>query len=182
MSADHDKKERIAECFTRHFNHFGFKKTSVGDVAKELGISKKTVYQFFSTKEKIFYFIVSKAARSYRNKMEKDINQLPTSTDKIDTLIRMIFAETRKWLKTNDAFEFKYKYDIAKLAFQEAFNELLEKLVQQGVASGEFSVGNVQLTIRFFNGIISESMALVTANPDLPVEDDVIGSMMKLLR
>jgi AcrR family transcriptional regulator len=182
MSTDQEKKERIAECFNKHFNHFGYKKTSVGDVAKELGISKKTVYQFFSTKEKIFYFIVSKAARSYRNKMEKELADIPLSTVKIDKLIRMIFTETKKWLKSNDAFEFKYKYDIAKLAFQEAFNELLEKYVEQGIASNEFNVSNVQLTIRFFNGIISESMAIVSANPELDVEDDVIESMMKLVR
>jgi AcrR family transcriptional regulator len=150
-------------------------------VAKELGITKKTVYQFFSTKEKIFYFIVSKAARGYRNKMAQQLEAIPTGREKIDKLIRMIFTETKKWLKHNDAFEFKYKYDIAELAFKEAFNELLEQYVEQGVSAGEFEVGNIQLTIRFFNGIISESMALVSANPDLEVEDDVIESMMKLL-
>ena len=182
MNGDNERKERIAECFKKHFDHFGFKKTSVGDVAKELGISKKTVYQFFSTKEKIFYFIVSKAARSYRNKMEEDLTGIPTSREKMDTLLRMIFAETRKRLQTVDAFEFKYKHDIAKLAFQEASNELLEKLVEEGIASKEFNAGNVQLTIRFFNGIIFEAMALVTANPALFVEHDVIESMMKLLK
>ena len=114
--------------------------------------------------------------------MEKALVDVPTSEAKIDRLMRMIFDETRKWLKANDAFEFKYKYDIAKLAFQEAFNELLEKYVEQGIESKEFTVNNVQLTIRFFNGIISESMALVTANPELQVEDDVIASMMKLVR
>lgn len=176
-----EKKELIAEGFKKHFNYFGFKKTSVGDVAKELGISKKTVYQFFSTKEKIFYFIVSKAARAYRNKMAAELETMPSSREKIDKLIRMIFRETKKWLKHNDAFEFKYKYDIAELAFKEAFNELLEQYVEQGIAAGEFDVSNVQLTIRFFNGIISESMALVSANPELAVEDDVIDSMMKLL-
>ena len=46
-----DTRERIADVFKKHFTYFGFKKTSVDEVAKELKISKKTIYQFFSSKE-----------------------------------------------------------------------------------------------------------------------------------
>ncbi|MGD9101586.1 MAG: TetR/AcrR family transcriptional regulator, partial [Anaerolineae bacterium] len=63
------KKEQIADAFQKHFNHFGYKKTSVGDIARELKISKKTIYQHFSTKEEIFYYVVSRIARQYRDRM-----------------------------------------------------------------------------------------------------------------
>jgi len=94
----------------------------------------------------------------------------------------MIFSETRKWLKQgNDAFEFKYKYEIAQLAFTDAYNEVFKKLLQEGIDNGEFHLSNIEITIRFINGIISESMKLISSNPDLEVEGDVITSVGKLI-
>ena len=177
-----DRKETIADNFQKYFNHFGFKKTSVDDVARELKISKKTIYQHFSSKEEIFYYIVSRIARQYRNRMEKELEVYPTYQGKIEQLVRMIFAESRQWLKGNDAFEFKYKYEIAELAFQDTYTELIAELVQGGTETDEFSTSSVSLTVRFIRGIISQSMELLQTNLELQVEDEAIRAIFKLLQ
>jgi AcrR family transcriptional regulator len=176
------KKEQIADSFQKHFTHFGYKKTSVDDVAKELGISKKTVYQFFSTKEEVFYYIVSRIARQYVRKMESKLASLPTCREKLGQLVRMIFAESRQWLRGNDAFEFKYKYEISELAFQDAYRELIQRLIQGGVEAGEFVQVPVETTTRFVQGIISESMRALQADKTANVEDETIAAILKLLR
>jgi len=179
---DIDKKEQIADVFQKHFNHHGFKKTSVDEIAQELKISKKTIYKHFSSKEKIFYFIISKVAKKFSKDMEKKLSPFPTYIEKINQLTIMIFAETRKWLKEgNDAFEFKYKYEIAQLAFQDAYNEVFKRILQKGIESGEFNISNIEIIVRFINGIISESMKIITSNPELEVESDVISSVGKLI-
>ncbi|MBN1889368.1 MAG: hypothetical protein JW850_15340 [Thermoflexales bacterium] len=99
--------------------------------------------------------------------MEKKLAQLPTTEQKLSSLIHMIFAEARKWLKGNDAFEFRYKYEIAELAFRDAYSELLKQLLQQEIEAGEFSPDPQDLTVHLIQGMISESMHLVTANPFL---------------
>lgn len=178
-----DKKEQIAETFKKHFNHFGFKKTSVDEIAKELKTSKKTIYKFFSTKEKVFYYIISQVAVNLRNKMEKDLASNNTAEEKLKQLVDIIFNETKKWLKGgNDAFEFKYKYDIAQLAFKEAYNELIEKIIIKGIDQGEFKNDNVAMAIVFINGIFSESIRLVTSDPSLNVEDDVFNAIIKIIK
>jgi AcrR family transcriptional regulator len=176
-----DRKEVIADEFQKHFNHFGFKKTSVDDVARALQVSKKTIYQHFSSKEEIFYHIVSRIARQYRAKMERELGPYPTYREKLEHLIRMVFAESRRWLKTNDAFEFKYKYEIAELAFQDTYEELITELIQRGTDAGEFSSPQADLTGRFVRGIIAESMKLLSSDPDLAVEDNAIEAILKLL-
>jgi AcrR family transcriptional regulator len=175
------QKEEIADSFKRHFEHYGYKKTSVDEIARELKISKKTIYQHFNSKEEIFYYIVSRIARQYMNRMAADLSGLPTQMGKLDQLVGMIFSESRKWLKGNDAFEFRYKYDIAGLAFQDAYNDLLAELIRGGVEAGEFREGPVDLTVRFINGIISESMKLLTVNPELEVEEEVVAAIERLL-
>ena len=177
-----DQKETIADEFQRRFTHFGFKKTTVGEVAQALEISKKTIYQYFDSKEEVFYYIVSRVARQYRRRMEKELNAYSTYREKVEQLVRMIFAESRKWLRQNDAFEFKYKYEIGELAFQDMYEVLIADLIQNGVEQGEFSVPQVNLTGRFIRGIISESMRILQADPDLTVEDETIQAILRLLQ
>ncbi|MBN2350484.1 MAG: hypothetical protein JXJ22_16730 [Bacteroidales bacterium] len=56
------------------------------------------------------------------------------------------------------------------MAFTEAINEIFKNLIQKGSESREFNISNIEITVRFINGIISESMKPVTFNPELKVE------------
>ena len=179
---DSAQKQAIADAFKKHFQHFGFKKTSMDDISNELHVSKKTIYQHFSTKEEIFYYVVSQVAHQYLKGMESDLKQFPAYREKLTRLIQMIFGEAKKWLKQNDAFEFRYKYEIAELAFKDAYSELMKQLLQQGIEAGEFSSVPVDLTVRMMQGMISESMRLATANPDLAVEEHLTGAILKLVQ
>jgi AcrR family transcriptional regulator len=179
---DSPQKQAIADTFKKHFQHFGFKKTSVDEISNELHISKKTIYQYFSTKEEIFYYVVSQIARQYLKRMESELVRFATCREKLARLIHMIFSEARNWLKDNDAFEFRYKYEIAELAFKDAYSELMKQLLQQGIEAGEFASAPVDLTVRMMQGMISESMRLVNANPDLAVEDHLTSAILKLVQ
>jgi len=176
------QKEVIADTFQKHFNHFGYKKTSIDDISAELHISKKTIYEHFSTKEEIFYFIVSRIAHQYLRSMEQDLVKFSTYNEKLTRLIHLIFTEAKKWLKENDAFEFRYKYEIGELAFKDAYIELLQKLVTQGMESGEFAHAPIDMTVRLIQGMISESIRLVSVNPDLQIEDHLTEATLKLLK
>jgi AcrR family transcriptional regulator len=176
------QKEEIADTFQKHFNHFGYKKTSVDDIAKELKVSKKTIYQHFSSKEEILYYVVYRIAGQFRQKMEKNLDKFPAYPDKLAELIRLIFAESRKWLQQkNDPFEFKYKYEISEMAFRDAYEELFKEIIREGVEQGGFAPVQVDLTVRFIQGIIGESMKLLSVNPKLTVEDETIEAVLKLV-
>jgi hypothetical protein len=114
--------------------------------------------------------------------MEKDLAQYPTCREKLAQLIHLVFAEARKWLKDNDAFEFRYKYEIGELAFKDAYSELMTRLIRQGIEAGEFSEAPVELTVRMMQGMISESMRLVSANPDLVVEEHLTSAVLKMVQ
>ncbi|MBN3034648.1 MAG: TetR/AcrR family transcriptional regulator [Bacteroidales bacterium] len=177
-----DPRQRIADAFKRHFTHFGFRKTSVDEVAKELKMSKKTIYQFFSTKEKIFFFIISQAAQGYSRKMERDIREISGARGKLEELIRLIFRESRRWVREgNDAFEFKYKYEIASLAFRDAYSGLFERLLNEGIEEGVFRVSRPELTLQFIQGIFSEAMKVLQSDTESPVEDEVMESVRRLV-
>ena len=52
------KEKQIVDAARKLFYKFGFKKVSMDDIAREAGVTKKTVYTYFSSKEELFkYFI-----------------------------------------------------------------------------------------------------------------------------
>ncbi len=61
-------KERILSEAERLFWKYGVRSVTMEDIARRLGISKKTIYQHFSDKEDILYQVV--AAKSEQDKAE----------------------------------------------------------------------------------------------------------------
>jgi AcrR family transcriptional regulator len=175
------QKEKIADAFLRHFSHFGFKKTSVDQVSHELKISKKTIYQYFDTKEKIFYYVVHRIALDYCRRMEMELEKSRSVREKISRLLRMIFSESKKWLRSNDAFEFRYKHEIGELAFRDAYGDLLRRLIQSGMERGEFPRRDIEPTLGFIQGILGETMKALAKNPKQSLEDQTEQAVFRVL-
>jgi AcrR family transcriptional regulator len=176
------QKNEIADVFQKYFNQYGMKKTSVDEVAKELRISKKTIYQHFSTKEEAFYFVISRIADQYRASMEAKLVGKATREERLVGLVKLIFAESRPWLKKNKAFEFKYKYEIAQLAFQDSYSALIHKWVEEGMQAGEFPKKPVGMSVRFFRGILAESMGALAEDPNADIEESAVEAVIKILK
>ena len=52
------KEEQIIEVARELFHKFGFKKVSMDEIAREAGVTKKTIYRYFDSKEALLeYFI-----------------------------------------------------------------------------------------------------------------------------
>lgn len=52
-STRQDNVERILESAERLFRHYGYGKTTVADIARDLGMSPANIYRFFASKEQI---------------------------------------------------------------------------------------------------------------------------------
>lgn len=57
-SKSEDKRRRIVAAATSLFNRYGFKRTSVDQLAAEAGVAKPTIYAYFDDKEAIFRAVV----------------------------------------------------------------------------------------------------------------------------
>ncbi len=71
---EREKKECILSAATRLFARFGFKKTSVDQIAKDAGVAKGTVYLAADTKEDLFYQAVHREVRAYAAEIAKLID------------------------------------------------------------------------------------------------------------
>lgn len=71
---EREKKECILSAATRLFARFGFKKTSVDQIAKDAGVAKGTVYLAADTKEDLFYQAIHREVRAYTAEIAKLID------------------------------------------------------------------------------------------------------------
>ncbi len=71
---EREKKECILSAATRLFARFGFKKTSVDQIAKDAGVAKGTVYLAAETKEDLFYQAIHREVRAYTAEIAKLID------------------------------------------------------------------------------------------------------------
>ena len=47
------KKDQVIEAARELFHQFGFKKVSMDEIAAKAGVTKKTIYMYFSSKEEL---------------------------------------------------------------------------------------------------------------------------------
>lgn len=88
-------KQAIAETFARHVERFGYAKTTLDEVARELGISKKTLYVHFDGKSAIYAYLVERIAKQARREMAAAVAGLGTNAEKVTALVTLVLRQAR---------------------------------------------------------------------------------------
>jgi AcrR family transcriptional regulator len=74
MTRSHPDKERVYEFARNEFLHHGFARISVDTLTTGLGMSKKTFYKFFSSKEELVQLMATRMIQSISVPMDGIVN------------------------------------------------------------------------------------------------------------
>lgn len=77
-------KERIQYKARELFLRYGFRSVKMDDISKELGVSKKTIYQYFSDKDTL----VDEVMEAEMEQMRLSFSKEPKASDAIDALFK----------------------------------------------------------------------------------------------
>ncbi|WP_373524489.1 TetR/AcrR family transcriptional regulator [Aquiflexum sp.] len=66
-----DTKEKIIETATEQFMRFGVRSVTMDDIARQAGVSKKTIYQEFTDKNQLVYETFDTAIENDKNEMDQ---------------------------------------------------------------------------------------------------------------
>ena len=132
--AQHDR-DRILNFTTEKFHKEGFYKISMDEIARELHVSKKTIYKYFPSKEKLLEEICWETSKF----IDKHINDIIHSkTDVVTKIVKLlnlhrnfIMDISDKWLTDLriHAPEIKYRLDDTR---NEKIIRFSSKLIEQG--------------------------------------------------
>ena len=129
------------------FRRYGYGKTTVADIAEELGMSPANIYKFFPSKSAI---VESTADRNVAHMMEvvqKIVRSRKNSLHRLEEMVVAIYRFHQELFRNERQI---YKLILAAMeeewACIDRYNEFLlqtiRDLVKEGVASGEFRSAN----------------------------------------
>lgn len=67
-------RTRIIQAATKIFSEKGYQDTSMDDIAKEIGVTKATLYSYFDSKKDIFNIIAISANQKLRDTLQTSLN------------------------------------------------------------------------------------------------------------
>jgi AcrR family transcriptional regulator len=141
--SDHDVRTQIVAAATEYFARYGYEKTTVSDLAKEIGFSKAYIYKFFDSKQAIGEVICSNRLDDMRRAVDAAIVDAASASDRFRRMFRA-FVDAGTQLFFGD----RKLYDIAATAalepwpsvraYERYVEELVVRIVREGRESGEF--------------------------------------------
>jgi AcrR family transcriptional regulator len=133
------------------FSHYGFKKTTMDEIAKALKMGKSSIYYYFSSKEEIFEAVVMYEANVLRNELTTAIKAVESPIEKLRNYVFVRMKSFEKlsnyynaiFDKNLDHFDFietvRSKYDREELA-------IIRLLLFHGTRKKVFNVKNSEYT------------------------------------
>lgn len=133
-------KENILHTFQRMSFERGLKQTSLDDVAKELKISKKTIYRYYSSKEELVALLVDSMIRDVVAVSEKYMSGEGSPVEKCIHTFSYV-GETLKGINQNFMAELQEQYPKLWEKVHEIRSKRLSmflSIIQDGVNDGSF--------------------------------------------
>jgi AcrR family transcriptional regulator len=154
------KRDRILEEAVALFYERGFTGTTLDDIAHELGVTKPFIYSHFKSKTELLAAICVPTIEMSVAAAETGVNSKGSATERLDVLINR-FTRVILERQPNIAIFFREEKALEPAALEQInllrkrFDRLLSGLLREGVASGEFTVPDIDLAALALGGMIS---------------------------
>ncbi len=136
-----DIKEKIIDTSHELFSQFGIKSITMDDIAREMGISKKTIYQYFQDKNDL----VMNVSRMHLEMEKEEIYNIKKQTSNaVETLIEESLCMRQKMSDMNPSLIYdlrKYHpqaWNLYLESKEEVYIRSLEDTLRSGISEGYF--------------------------------------------
>jgi AcrR family transcriptional regulator len=143
-----EKQEHIIAVAEKIFARFGFRKTTVDEIAKAAGMGKSTLYYYFKSKEEMFAAVIQRDAQLILRRLTAAMHSSATPQEKFRNYMqtRMIIVQEMSSHYALLKAEYLALYPLIEQERQQFYqNEVdtVTDILQQGVSQGVFAVDDV---------------------------------------
>jgi len=139
-----DTATRILDAAERTFRHYGYNKTTVADIAGELGMSTANIYRFFGSKVEIHQAICARMLGI----CYKQAYDTRHSSDSAEMRLRRYIEQQHRWTVETMLDEHKV-HEMIIVAIErdwqvierhiDRVQDLVAEIIREGIATGEFA-------------------------------------------
>jgi len=141
------------------FRQYGFGKTTVADIAQELGMSPANIYKFYASKDAIVQASADRSLTLIRQKVSSVVQARQSVQKRLEGIVLVVFRFHQDLFR-NERQIFKMVIQAHEEAWQsiENYNAFLfqtvKELLEEGMASGELrSVDSSALTTALLDAL-----------------------------
>jgi AcrR family transcriptional regulator len=144
-------RKKIINSAGQIFSHYGFKKTTMDEIAKALKMGKSSIYYYFECKEDIFEAVVLYEANILRNELTTAIKSVESPIDKMRNYV---FVRMKSFEKLSNYYNAIFDKNLAHFDFIETIRQkydreelaILRLIIFDGVRKKVFNVINSEYT------------------------------------
>jgi len=146
-----DRRELIVEAASRSFALFGYKATTMDQVARIANVGKGTIYNFFSNKEELFQEILNRFIQKLKRIAEGAMNPQLSFFDNLGVVLERLLAFIRE-----DELAMKLSQEVREISTQmaqegirqmeQAIRGYISEQVRLAVDKGQLRPCNPELT------------------------------------
>jgi len=144
-------RKKIITTSGQIFSRYGFRKTTMDEIASALKMGKSSVYYYFQGKEEIFEAVVLYEANLLRNELTRAIKSVDSPVDKMRNYV---FVRMKAFEKLSNYYNAIFDKNLDHFDFIEAIREkydreelaILRLILYDGARKKVFSVKNSEYT------------------------------------
>lgn len=136
-----DKKTRILDAAIRTFARYGWRRTTIGDIADGSGVSRQTLYTHFANKDDILNETIKHLNARLLSSLREAWDREKSLSGRIDSYFQLSILEPYEWLRSSpDAQDFLAGANAsAKAAVQAGYGET-RQLLEQAFAENQSAI------------------------------------------
>ena len=178
---------RVVDTAERLFRQFGYLKTTVGDIATELGMSSANIYRFFASKAAITEAVLQKVTGEVIDESRAVASQPGLSAEeKLRRVVRICntaicercLADSRMHAMVQAAIDGNWHVIRRHKA---ALREITAAIISEGARTGEFDVTDPELAALCFQHAMMSSLHPVIVQHRLREGEDIQAMIEPML-
>nr|WP_153850508.1 TetR/AcrR family transcriptional regulator [Ornithobacterium rhinotracheale] len=157
-------KEKILDKAKELFCQFGYKTVTMDEVAAQLGISKKTLYEVYDSKSKLIQAVVDSLQQDIDAEVEASIDEKNNAIEQVFSTMRHMdrlfgLMNSRQLQRELKKYYFKISQNL-NYNIRERIKKYLYRNIQQGIAEGLYrSELDMQFMFHFFIGVVQNEVS-----------------------
>ena len=141
--ADHKRRQQILQAADEHFRLYGYRKTTLADIAKSIHLSTPYIYKFFESKQAIGEAMCWHCLGAALSEIDESIEQTKSSVEKLRRVFLGLEGITWRLLseqrKIHEMVSVSFEENWESIGrFREGIYQAIRKIIIQGRESGDF--------------------------------------------
>ncbi|GAB4411608.1 MAG: TetR/AcrR family transcriptional regulator [Thermodesulfovibrionales bacterium] len=142
-----ESKKRIRDAAVRVFSKYGYRGASMRMIASAAGISVGGIYLYFKNKEDLYLSLMKERLSDFNQKLTVALKHTRTPSEAFNVFITLYLNNVKKHrefiLIQGREHRFAFGINIKRRFFRHQ-RKVIEGIIQEGIASGEFRKCNVK--------------------------------------